>query len=284
MELLPLDIKRIIIDILPIPDKRNLIRCCKSFNQLYYLMKSYEIEFEKLLNVTKFVSYNPRKFNQYELYALEYIYYDREDIPDKYLNHTHNKNLLTEHALLYFNMAMNQINVCKKIYIKYTVFIVSIMNGAASAGNLKMLKWARKNKETGYHKLNSNICKLAALNGHLEVLQWARKKRCTAWSTDTCSNAARNGHLEVLKWARENGYDWSSETCYFAICNGHLEVLKWALENGCLCDSYVFVYAAKKGQFEILKWARENGYKLDDSLICYEAEKNGHLEVLKWLS
>ena len=79
-------------------------------------MKKFEIEFAKLLNVTKFVSDKPIKFNQCELYALEYIYYDRENIPDEYLEY--NKNLLTNHLLLYFNMAMNQINVCKKIYCK----------------------------------------------------------------------------------------------------------------------------------------------------------------------
>ena len=45
MELLPLDIKKIIVDILPIPDKRNLVRSCKTFNQLFPLMKKFEIEF-----------------------------------------------------------------------------------------------------------------------------------------------------------------------------------------------------------------------------------------------
>ena len=137
MELLPLDIKRITINKLPIPDKRNLIRCCKSFNQLYYLMKSYEIEFEELLNVTKFVSDNPKKFNKYELYALEYIYYDRENIPDKYLEY--NKDLLEDHSLLYFNMARNQ-TICKKIYQKYENHITSIMRGAAWNGDLEMMK------------------------------------------------------------------------------------------------------------------------------------------------
>ena len=182
MELLLLDIKRIIVDILPMPDKRNLIRSCKNFNQLNYLMKLYETEFVELLNVNKFVYDRPLKFNQCELYALEYIYYDREYIPDIYLEH--NKNLLTDYPSLYFNMAMNQINVCKKIYQKYKkeVFIHSMTDGAASVGNLEMIKWGMANG----CKWNTDKCMFAAQSGNLEVLKWLRENRCARKNIQLC--------------------------------------------------------------------------------------------------
>ena len=63
MNLLPLDIIKIIIFYLPIIDKRNLIRSCIYLNQLYPLMRLYESEFVKLLNVTKFVSDIPNASN-----------------------------------------------------------------------------------------------------------------------------------------------------------------------------------------------------------------------------
>ena len=253
MELLPSDIKKIIIDILPIPDKRNLIRSCKYFNNLHYLIKSYETKFVELLHVTKFVSIEPIKFNQCELYALEYIYYDRANIPDKYLDY--NKELLTKYALLYVNMAMNQTNVCKKIHKKYGRHINNIMCGAAYNGNLQLMKWAGKNGGC----LRAILCNHVARNGHLEELKWLRKKQCP-WDSLTCAFAAGHGHLEVLQWARKNGCEWNKYTCINAAANGHLEILKWARENGCDWDySSVCIEAERTGHSEVLQWVQENG-------------------------
>ena len=273
MELLPLDIKRILVNILPIPDKRNLIRSCKTFNQLYYLMKSYETEFEELLNVTKFVSDNPRKFNQCELYALEYIYHDRDNIPDKYLEH--NTDLLEDHSLLYFNMAMNQNKICKKIYQKYENYITSIMKGAVLNGDLEMVKWARENG----CEWHTDIARYAAGNGNLEVLKWIRDNGC-AWNNWTCRNAAAKGNLEVLKWAHENGCEWDEWTCTDAAENGHLKVLKWARDNGCPWNEETCSSAARLGHLEVLKWAHENGCKWG-TVTC--ACATGNLEILKYV-
>ena len=179
---LPIDIIKIILFYLPIIDKRNLIRSCKYLNQLYPLMKIFESEFVELLNLTKFIANKPIKLNQCELYALEYIYYDRKNIPDKYLDY--NKNLLTKHSLLYFNMAINQINVCKKIYQKYKkeVFIHSMTDGAASVGNLEMIKWGMANG----CKWNTDKCMFAAQSGNLEVLKWLRENRCARKNIQLC--------------------------------------------------------------------------------------------------
>ena len=136
---LPVDLIKIILNYLPIIDKRNLIRSCQCLNQLYPLIKYFEKEFMELLNTTNFVSNKPINLNQCEIYALEYIYYDREDIPDKYLEH--NKILLTKYPLLYVNMAGKRSNICKKIYHKYSKHINKIMKGAILGGNLQMVKW-----------------------------------------------------------------------------------------------------------------------------------------------
>ena len=302
MELLLLDINRIIVDILPMPDKRNLIRCCKYFNQLYPLMKMYETEFAELLNTTKFVSVKPIKFNQCELYILEYIYYDRENIPDKYLEH--NKNLLTEYPLLYSNMSRNQINVCKKIYQKYERFITSIMNGFVSTGNLELVKWCREKGCDWY----PGICIHAAYSGHIEILKWVRNNGCARknmqlcciffrscekvcvhtlfpapWDSDTIFLAAMYGQLETLKYAYENGCPMTSDIWGCAAIRGHLDILIYLRKNGCPYpwDENTCSAAAVGGHLEVLKWAYKNGCPWDE-ITCANAAYGGHLEVLKW--
>ena len=299
---LSIDIIKILLDYLPIIDKRNLIKSCKYLKQLYPLMKIFETEFIELLNTNKFVSDNPIKFTQYERYVLEYIYYDRENIPIEYLKY--NKNLLVAHRLLYFNMADKAPNICKKIYSQFKANIEEIMDGAVVTGNLKMVKWARMNGSNwGYHTydmaarygqikvlklLYKNNCSInttviynsAASNGQLEVLKWAHKK---GWPLidNICSIPALNGHLEVIKWAHENGCEWSTAICSNAALKGNLEILKWVRVNGCPWDSGTCSNAALNGHLDVLKWARENGCPWNES-TCSNAVKGGHLEVLKW--
>ena len=86
MELLPLDIKRIIVDILSMPDKRNYIRCTKELNKIK--IKQYEDEFIKMIHETYYLVYNimwPR-ITKIEQYTLEMIYYGYEElIPERYI-------------------------------------------------------------------------------------------------------------------------------------------------------------------------------------------------------
>ena len=140
----PLDIIKLMLNDLSIIDKRNFIRSCRFMYQLFPLMKNFEIEFIKLLNDKKFVDYKEINFSRRELYALEYIYYDREDIPDKYLGE-YNKDIFTRYPMLYFNLAIQQTNICKKIYQRYGFFIDQIMNGSIFAENSTMVKWAVEN-------------------------------------------------------------------------------------------------------------------------------------------
>ena len=303
---IPIDILILIFNHLIIIDQRSWIRCNKQLNQLNPLIKKSEKEFLKFIHASNFISYKKIHLNKCEMYALESVYYGRKDILEKYLEKKETLKLFTENPLLYYNMAVRNMDICKKIYEEYKSYgstnCGSIMNAAASTGNLELVKWIyTKGCPTGC------ICDCAALHGHLKVLKWARKKRA-GWDTRTfynaalnghlevlkylcengcpqdvmiCAGAATNGHLEVLKYLREQRFLWNSETCASAASNGHLEVLKWARENGCSWSESTCFCAARNGHLDVLKWARENGCPWNNA-TCYNAARNGHLEVLKW--
>ena len=274
---LPLDIIKIILLDLPIIDKRNLIRSCKYLNQLYPLMNFYEIEFMELLNSTKFVDQNPKKFNQSELYALEYIYYDRENLPNEYLEH--NKKLLTEYQLLYFNMARNNLQICKNIYKKFgqPKHLDEIMSGASCGGHLEIIKWALEN---GCAR-NPDVFYIACENGYFEVLEWVWENGFTCGLDLGACCAAQYGHIEVLEWIREKGGTWNFQICSYAAESNQLEALKWLHENGCPWDSFTTSCAVEYGHLEIVKWLLGNGAPWDS--IRQLAEGHGQLEILEWL-
>ena len=99
--------------------------------------------------------------------------------------------------------------------------------GAAAAGSLKMLKWARVN---GW-PWDAWVCAYAAEYGHLEILQWLHANGCP-WSEDTSTWATRSGHFEILKWAHANGCWLGDRACDHAAERGHLDILKWLRANG----------------------------------------------------
>ena len=298
---LPIELIKIILNQLSILDKRNLIRCCKYFYKLFYLIENDEIEFIKLLNTTKFLSDKPIKFHRYEMYILEYIYYDREDMLENYLKY--DMRIFRKYPLLYFNLATrNQINICQKLYQKYGKHLKQIIEGSAVSGNLEMVKWTyRKMQILSLDKVYmsgtnkdfsiSNLCSLAAENGHLEILKWAQKNGCP-FDLLEFSTAAKNGHLEILIWAYETGYWCCSNIDCYAAENGHLVILKWRHKIGRLNIGNSYLYAAKNGHIEILKWMHENAYSSrlpwdwhlgTYASMCFDVIKNGQIDILKWL-
>ena len=56
MESLPRELKEVILAILPMPDKRNLIRCNTELNKMN--IKLYEDEFLKMIWTTEFLDYD----------------------------------------------------------------------------------------------------------------------------------------------------------------------------------------------------------------------------------
>ena len=260
---------------LPISDKRNLIRCNKELNIKKNLMSNYENEFMAKIKKT-YQYYLPTEIRLVEKYTIEILYDGYEHLIPKTYICKQNK-LCNETGFMYFYCSvMKNLELLKNLLHFNFRHSIYVSYGAAFNGDLEVLKWAREN---GYN-WDSWTCCSAAQNGHLEVLKWARENGCD-WNSSTCAWAAENGHLEILKWARENGCNWNSSTCSNAAENGHLEVLKWARENGCKWDSNTCSWAAQNGHLEVLKWARENGCKWNSSTSSFAA-LNGHLEVLKW--
>ena len=191
---IPIDLIKIILVMLPIIDKRDFIRSCKYLNQLFPLMKDFELEFVEMLNNSKFVDVIPIKFNQCEIYTLEYVYYDRTDIPEKYMG-DNNKQLFTAYTQLYLSIASK--NICKKIYQKYKVHINSIMYGALFALDIEMIKWAQEN---GF-VIEEN--KFSFPIFVTSILYYIEHIRDTTTDDNTIVTM-QNKYSELLKWAKKN--------------------------------------------------------------------------------
>ena len=169
---LPTDILNLIFNHLPIIDQRNWIKCCKQINQLYPLLKKSRKNFLKLIHESGFICDKKIDLNECEKYVLEYIYYDRENIPEKYFLEE-SKNLFTRYSKLYYNIGARHLNICVKLCEKYSgkTHSQSLMNGAANVGNLKTLKWLHN-----YCRINIYTCFFAASGNQVEILKWAIKK------------------------------------------------------------------------------------------------------------
>ena len=258
MNTLSKEILQIILVNLPIPDKKNLIRCTQRLHVFNDKMPEYEENFQNTVNKTLHIKKEIKISNNLEKYTLELTYYGYAHmIPEKYII-ANNKILHWCPDLYFISGKMNFLEICKILIYCNKKLSYWISIGAATCGHLDLLKWARTNG----CDWDSDVCANAAENGHLEVLKWARINGCE-WYSDVCTNAAENGHLEILKWARENGCKWNKDVCVNAARNGHLEVLKWARKNGCDWNGRVCFYAARYGHFEIYRWSRENGCPLN---------------------
>ena len=273
---IPAEILIIIFNQLIIIDQRNLVRCNKHLYQLYPLLKKYELEFLKLIHESKFISgYKMNIYND-NIYALESVYYGREDILEKYIDNKTGNSFIYRSSKLYYNLAARNSSICKLLFKKYSIFTESIMNGVASSGNLELLKWIRKK---GY-EITLHVSNTASINGQLEVLKWIYENDNTNIINFICEHVAKYGYLEILKWAREKGFAMDRFTCSNAALNNHIEILKWAYENGCPWDESTCKNLALNGQLAVLKWARENGCPWNYH-VCANAAKNGDLEMLK---
>src|SRR6201996_5510443 len=207
LRILPKEIVHTLFIMLPITDKRNIIRCNKELNTKKNLMSNYENEF--MAKIKKTYKYHlPTKMTPLEKNTIEILYDGYAHLIPKTYICKQNK-LCNETAFMYFYCSViKNLELLKKLLhfnFKYNKYV---SYGAAFNGDLEVLKWARENG----CDWNSNTCTWAAENGHLEVLKWARENGCD-WDSSTCSRAALNGHLEVLKWARKNACDWNFRTC-----------------------------------------------------------------------
>lgn len=156
-----------------------------------------------------------------------------------------------------------------------------ICEGAASGGQLEVLKWLKEND----CPLGPSISPYAAFNGHLEVLKWLEQYSGRA-NCDIIQKAAKGGRFEVLKWLYLNHYHLNKHTFFAAAEEGHLEILKWLIARGhrpWIWDKSTSRYAVLGGHLDVLKWLRENRCPWNKQECINEAKNKGHLEILEWI-
>lgn len=105
----------------------------------------------------------------------------------------------------------------------------SVMDSAAFAGHLAVVKWLHRNRSEGCtaHAMDS-----AAACGHLDIVKWLHRNRSEGCTTAAMDTAAAGGHLRVLQWLDANRKEGcSSVAMNFAVFNGHLRIVQWLNEH-----------------------------------------------------
>lgn len=157
-------------------------------------------------------------------------------------------------------------------------------SGAATGGNLEMLKWLKEHNCPH----NDNAYSRAVCKNNLEILKWL-KDNDYPWDFWACHYAVSHGHLEILKWCIINGCPYNKHVLYNAAQYGHLETVKWLINtnisNISKFDSGMYNHAVFGGQLNIIEWLQTQGYKYNDdsNIYCMAAADGGHITILKWL-
>ncbi|EGG22276.1 hypothetical protein DFA_04394 [Cavenderia fasciculata] len=163
------------------------------------------------------------------------------------------------------------------------------MDWAAENGNIEMVKYLHQHRSEG---ATTYAMDLAAKNGHIEIVQFLSEHRTEGCSQEALNYAARNGDIEMLSFL----VDTVKIKC-------QLDTLKESLENGHL-DTFHFIYnhisnnkkndkilwttevmdlAAKNGHIEIVKFLSEHRTEGATNRAMDMAAGNGHFEVVKYL-
>ena len=118
-----------------------------------------------------------------------------------------------------------------------SVELIELIKEAACSGQWRMLDNLYNNE---YQQacsdlkefLNGSIVNWAASAGQIDALEWARDQGIHG-GAESCMFAAREGRLRVLQWLREDGATWDSRVISCAEEGGYDYVVEWARENGC---------------------------------------------------
>ena len=195
--------------------------------------------------------------------------------------------------------------------------LITKLSKISTLGDLKILKWHKKNNYNGCFN-HVPIC------GNLKTMKWLKKyKRKISFLT--CINAGISGNLKNMKWLKKNYlscYGDNKEKFFSNINSGIflkmymdgpydgdkcketqiLINLKWLKKNGHrlgrldILDD-LMTSATKFGSFKIMKWLKNNGCKMEyNGYYCnwaYNSEnpknayfyaiESGNLKYIKWL-
>ena len=97
----------------------------------------------------------------------------------------------------------------------------------AQTNDLKLLRWAREEKECDWDHMTSGA---AAFDGNLDMLKYCCENGCEV-EEGTCAYAAINGHLACLEYLRSKNIPWDERVCKRAHDNNHIDVLTYAVKN-----------------------------------------------------
>ena len=246
---LNIDIFYYLFYVLPISDKRSLIRTCKATYNFSIEMPAMEMEFRKIINETNYlhVYLEHNFYHPLCRYTIELIH-DGRDVPDKYI--TADNVVLRKFYKIHARLArQGKLDVIQKIFAANSdenmiMCAKYAMMGAAEYGHLNILKWILKN---GY----------------------PRDGRAMGY-------AAKGGQLTALKWMVKHNFTDRGLSFYYAAGTGNVEILQYLCEHKfTINDNY---YAANKGKLEIIK----NMYTMNPKSlynVCEGAAKAGHLDV-----
>jgi hypothetical protein len=99
----------------------------------------------------------------------------------------------------------------------------------AQTNDLKLLRWAREEKECAWDYLTSGT---AAYQGNLDMLKYCCENGCEV-DARHCAGAARNGHLACLEYLRSKNCPWDERTCQRAHEENNIDCLTYAVRNKC---------------------------------------------------
>lgn len=143
MILLPEEIIFIIFDRLPIPDKRNLLRCSKKFDIYKNTMPKYERAFVYQI-VVQYPNVSILNLSRLQRYTLEMIYHSYIiNLPSRYIQK--NNAILYDYPEIYYDAGFRNLfdlvkllMSCNKNYIQY------LIQGATDANHTELLNWVKK--------------------------------------------------------------------------------------------------------------------------------------------
>jgi len=99
----------------------------------------------------------------------------------------------------------------------------------AQTNDLKLLRWAREEKECDWDYRTSYF---AAGKGNLDMLKYCVENGCEVHD-GTCAAAAKYGHLACLEYLRSKNKPWNERVCQLAHEENHIDVLTYAVKNKC---------------------------------------------------
>jgi len=111
--------------------------------------------------------------------------------------------------------------------VEYTMNQEFFSSQVAYTNDLKLLRWAREEKECAWDSQTSGV---AAGNGNLDMLKYCVENGCKVHN-GTCAEAAKYGHLDCLEYLRSKNYPWDERVCEVAHENNHIDILAYAVKN-----------------------------------------------------